>query len=274
MAVTDAPPNAAPSPPRPPAGRRRWALGTGIVAAVVVGLVAWLVVPAGSPGAPPASLGNVVNLPVPASVLDAALVDQHGDPAPLSSFRGRILVLVPFLTSCQEECPITTGALLQVSRDLSAAGLGAKVVIAEASVDPGRDVPSRLAAYAALTGASWTLLTGTSQTMAAIWKALGVYVQPVPEGSPAGIDWQSGQPYTYDVNHSDGFILLGPNQRERFVTGAPADLQGQGLEPGLHKMLDDQGRQDLSKPPPGSWTVSQALQAIGWLAGRSVPSSS
>jgi len=239
---------------------------------VVAALVTWLVVPAGAPGPPPASLGNVVDLPVSASVLGAPLVDQYGRPAPLSSFRGRILVLVPFLTSCQEECPITTGALLQVQRDLSAAGLGDKVVIAEASVDPGRDVPSRLAAYAALTGAGWTFLTAPPQTMAAVWKAFGVYAKTVPEGSPPGIDWQTGRPYTYDVDHADGFILLARNQRERFITVAAADLQGKGLEPSLHKMLDDQGRQDLSQPQSGSWTVAQALQAIGWLAGRTVSS--
>jgi cytochrome oxidase Cu insertion factor (SCO1/SenC/PrrC family) len=245
-----------------------------VLVVAVAALIAWLVVPAGAPGPPPPSLGNVVDLPVSASVLDAPLVDQHGRPAPLSSFRGRILVLVPFLTSCQEECPITTGALLQVQRDLSAAHLGDKVVIAEASVDPGRDVPSRLAAYAALTGAGWTFLTASPQTMAAVWKAFGVYAKPVPEGSPPGIDWQTGRPYTYDVDHADGFILLGRNQRERFITVAAADLQGKVLEPSLHKMLDDQGRQDLSQPQSGSWTVPQALQAIGWLVGRTVPSSS
>jgi cytochrome oxidase Cu insertion factor (SCO1/SenC/PrrC family) len=239
----------------------------------VAGLAIALALPAGPPAPPPASVGNVVDLPVSPSVLDAPLVDEHGRPAPLSSFRGRIVVLAPFLTSCQEACPITTGALLRVWRDLSAAGLGHQVVIVEASVDPTRDVPSRLAAYAALTGARWPLLTGPPSTVAAMWKAFGIYVQKVPEGSPPGIDWQTGKPYTYDVDHSDGFILLGRHQRERFITVAPADLRGARLAPALEKMLDSQGRHNLSAPPAGSWTVAQALEAIGWLAGRPVPSS-
>ncbi len=242
-----------------------------VVVAVGAALVAWAVVPAGAPGPPPASLGNVVDLPVRASVLDAPLVDQHGRTTSLSGFRGRVVVLVPFLTSCQEQCPITTGALLQVQRALSADGMGHTVAIAEASVDPSRDVPSRLAAYAAATGTGWTLLTGTPQVMTSLWKAFGVYAKRVPEGSPPGVDWQTGQPYTYDVDHSDGFILLGRDQRERFVTVAPADLRGAKLEPSLHAMLDTQGSQNLARPQAGSWTVAQALEAIGWLAGRTVP---
>jgi cytochrome oxidase Cu insertion factor (SCO1/SenC/PrrC family) len=242
--------------------------------AVLAGLLAWMSVRSGPPGPPPASLGNAVDLSLPSSVLDAALVDQHGQSTTLESFRGRVLVLVPFLTSCQEECPITTGALLVVRRDLAAAGLGSKVVIAEVTVDPERDVPSRLDAYANLTGTPWPLLTGAASTLTGIWKHFGVYVQVVPEGSPPGIDWQTGKAYTYDVDHSDGFIVIGPNQHERFVTVAPPDLQGRRLEPALQKMLDDEGQADLRRPPTGSWTVPQALAAIGWVTGRAVPDGS
>jgi cytochrome oxidase Cu insertion factor (SCO1/SenC/PrrC family) len=248
-----------------------------LAAAVAVvagaGLLVWTLVPAGPPGPPPASLGNVVDLPIPASLLDAPLVDQQGRTVTLSAFRGRILVLVPVLTSCQEECPITTGALLSIRRDLSAAGLGPKVVVAEASVDPARDVPSRMSAYAALTGTSWPLLTGPATTMSSIWQHFGVYAKPVPEGNPPGIDWQTGRPYTYDVNHSDGFILIGPNLHERFITVGAADLRGSSLEPSLSHMLSDEGVKDLRHPPSGSWTVPQALSAIGWLAGRNIPAS-
>jgi protein SCO1/2 len=218
-------------------------------------------------------LGNPVDLAVPPAVLDAPLVDQFGRSVTLRAFRDHVLVLVPFLTSCQEECPITTGALLAIHRDLVAAGLASRVVVAEASVDPGRDVPTRLAAYARLTGTTWPLLTGAPATMTSIWRHFGVLAQRVPQATPPGIDWQTGQPYTYDVDHSDGFILIGPNLRERFITIAAADLQGRQLEPSLSRMLDGQGSVDLRRPPSGSWTVAEALSAIGWLAGRDVPSS-
>jgi cytochrome oxidase Cu insertion factor (SCO1/SenC/PrrC family) len=251
-------------------GSRRWPFVAAAALCAIGAASWWASRPAGAPPAPPASLGNVVDRAIPASLLDAPLVDQGGRARPLSSFRGEILVLAPFLTSCQEECPITTGALLLVARDLRRAGLAGKVQIAEASVDPGRDVPSRLAAYARMTGASWPLLTSSPSTMAALWTWFGVYVQRVPEGSPPGIDWQTGRPYTYDVDHSDGFILIGPRQHERFMTVASADVGGT-LDPTLSGLLDAQGEDNLHHPPPGSWTVAQALRAIGWLAGKAIP---
>lgn len=238
------------------------------------GLFAWWLLPARAPGPPPAALGNTVDLPVPGSVLEAPLVDQLGRPVTLRSFRGRILVLVPFLTSCQEECPVTTGALVAIQRDLTAAGLSGRVELAEASVDPGRDGPTRLEAYAKRTGTGWPLLTGAPATMAALWGHFGILAQPVPEATPPGIDWLTGRPYTYDVDHSDGFILIGPNLHERFITVSAADLRGRSLEPALSRMLDAQGAGDLRHPPAGSWTVPQALSAIGWLAGRDIPVSS
>ncbi|HZU78786.1 MAG TPA: SCO family protein [Acidimicrobiales bacterium] len=252
----------------------RWRRAVSVLVAgcvVVAGLLTWRSLQGSAPGAPPASMGNAVDLALPATVLDAPLVDQQGRPRPLSSFRGHILVLVPFLTSCQEECPITTGAFLVLARDVRAAGLQGKVEFAEASVDPARDVPSRLSAYEARTGAHWPILTGTPSTMAALWKHFGVYVQQVPEANPPGDDWQTGAPYTYDVDHSDGFILIGPDQHERFVTVAPVDLRGHALDRPLASMLDSTGVTNLSAPTSGSWTIAQALQAIGWLAGRTIP---
>ncbi len=51
------------------------------------------------------------------------LVNEHGQTTSLGAFRGRIVVLTSFLTSCQETCPLTTGAFLDMQRDLKAAGL-------------------------------------------------------------------------------------------------------------------------------------------------------
>ncbi len=173
---------------------------------------------ASSPGPPPASIGDQMDRAVPASILDASLTDQEGRPVTLRTFAGQAVFLVPFLTSCQEECPVTTGGLLALERQLAAQHLTSKTAIVEVTVDPGRDAPQRMAAYAKLTGVSWPLLTAGSSTIAAVWHFFGLYHQVVPEGSPPGIDWQTRQPYTYDVNHSDGFALLDPHLREHFIT--------------------------------------------------------
>ena len=104
-----------------------------------------------------------------------------------------------------------------------------------------------------------------------MWHYFGVFYQRVAEDSPPGIDWQTGKPYTYDVNHTDGFIVLDGRLHERFATGAAPNLVGGHLERPLAAMLDDEGRHDLAHPAVGAWTVSQGLDVIGWVAGRAVP---
>jgi cytochrome oxidase Cu insertion factor (SCO1/SenC/PrrC family) len=243
---------------------------------VVVGLISGIIVSrsGGAPGPLPGRVGISEDRPVPAAVLRIPLVNQNGQTTSLGAFRGKIVVLTSFLTSCQETCPLTTGAFLDMQRDLAAAGMAGKVTFIEATVDPGRDVPSRLAAYARVTGTNWPLLTGTASDLAALWHYFGIYYQKVKEGSPPGIDWQTGKPYTYDVNHSDGFIVLNQKLDERFVTGAVPNLQGHRLQGSLKRLLDGQGFQNLAHPGPNSWTIPEGLQAIGWVAGRTIPASS
>jgi cytochrome oxidase Cu insertion factor (SCO1/SenC/PrrC family) len=214
-------------------------------------------------------VGNVLDQGVPADVASLTLEDQQGRPVTLSQFAGRDVVLVPFLTSCQEECPITTAALLVMQRTLAKDGLAKKVVILEATVDPGRDTPARMAAYANLTGSDWPLLTGSPSAVATLWRHFGVYYQTVAESSPPGIDWQTHRPYTYDVDHSDGFILLDAQLHERFIAGGLTKI-GQ-IPQNLQKLLDSQGRTNLRKPGAGTWTVTDALNAIGWMLGRAIP---
>jgi cytochrome oxidase Cu insertion factor (SCO1/SenC/PrrC family) len=253
--------------------RRRSAFLVGTAVVVVAPAVAGAVAAGGStaPGPPPSSLGISENRPVPASVLSIPLVNEHGQTTSLGAFRGKVVVLTSFLTSCQETCPLTTGAFLDMQRDLVAAGLAGKVTFIEASVDPGRDSPERLSAYAHLTGAHWPLLTGTAANLAALWHYFGIYYQNVPEGNPPGIDWQTGRPYTYDVNHSDGFLVFNQNMDERFVTGAAPDLAGHKLQGSLQVLLDAQGFKNLFHPGRDSWTIAEGLQAIGWVVGRNIP---
>ena len=90
------------------------------------------------------------------------------------------------------------------------AGLARRVVLAEVSVDPARDDPARLAAFAKLTGTNLELLTGRAAVLAKLWRYFGTWYQKVPEGTPPSTDWETGRPYTYDVDHSDGFSSSTP----------------------------------------------------------------
>jgi len=215
---------------------------------------------------PSPSIGNAMNKPVTSTVAGLPLENQEGQPVTLDQFKGRAVLLAPFLTSCQEECPITTAALLSVYRDIKSDGLSKKVVIVEVTVDPARDTPPRMTAYAALTGSKWPLLTAAPATLAALWRYFGIYYQRVPESSPPGIDWQTHLPYTYDVDHSDGFVLLDANLHERFIAGGMTHIAT--IPTNLKKLLDSEGKANLRNPGGGTWTVSDAVNAIKWVLGR------
>ena len=90
-----------------------------LVAAGVALTIGLTSIDAGSVSPPPASIGDQMDRAVPASLVDAHFTDQEGRPVTLRQFAAKAIFLVPFLTSCQEECPVTTGALL----DLRARGL-------------------------------------------------------------------------------------------------------------------------------------------------------
>ncbi len=201
------------------------------------------------------------------------LVDQQGRPVSLATLRGKVVVLAPFLSLCQDECPLVTGAFISLRRDLRAAGLANRVVFVEATVDPGRDTVARLSAYEKEFGADWDLWTGSSGEIAAFWKPFGVEYQIVPEEQPPETDWLTGRPLTYDVDHTDGYILIDPHGRERFVDATAPNLDGR-LSPRLTSLLDDGGVHDLQHPRAPDWTTADALASIGWLLGTNVPVSS
>ena len=197
-------------------------------------------------------------------------MDQAGQPTSLAAFRGKVVVMANFLSLCQDECPLITGAFISMRRDVEAAGLANKVAFLEVSIDPDRDTPARLAAYSHQFGANWPILTGNPANLAQLWRFFGVSYQKVPEDQPPKLDWWTHQPLTYDVNHTDGFILLDANGNERFITTSPPNLHGQ-LKPSLRNLLNDGGIQNLNHQQSPSWTVPEALGALGWLVGRNIP---
>jgi protein SCO1/2 len=145
------------------------------------------------------------------------------------------------------------------------------VAFVEATVDPVRDTVPRLAAYQKEFGADWDLWTSTPAQMAAFWKPFGVNYQFVSEEQPAKTDWWTGKPLTYDVLHTDGYILIDANGRERFVNASAPDIPN--LSPKLKALLDDSGVHDLTHPQPTNWTTADALTALSWVLGTTVPAS-
>ncbi len=70
---------------------------------------------------------------VPSAPLDATFTNQDGQQATLSNFAGKPVFLfrAPVLTSCQEERPVTNGALLAFERESHAQHLEPEAAIVE-----------------------------------------------------------------------------------------------------------------------------------------------
>jgi len=223
--------------------------------------------------------GTTISVHVPASLLHLPFTDQYGRRASLASFAGKTVLLVPFLTLCQDVCPLTTGNLLQVEQSLDADNEASNVEIVELSVDPGRDTPQRLLAYAKLTHilnqvkfsyAKWELVTEPPSELRALAKFFGFSYQKVPEEKPAGIDWLTGKPLSYDVDHSDNYFVIDPSGVERVAQDAAPDFRGI-LNPKLYGFLSELGRQHLGHPAQPAWTPADALQALAVSVGRRLP---
>ena len=223
--------------------------------------------PAGGGSAGP---GTTIRRQVPAELLHLPLTNQHGKRIELASWPGKTVLLVPFLSLCQDVCPLITGNLVAAEQSLRADHAASSVQIVELTVDPERDTRPRLAAYANLTGASWELVTEPPAELRRLAKFFGFYYQKVPEDDPDARDWWTGKPLTYDVDHTDNYFVIDPTGSERVVQDGAPDFHGK-LTPKLYNFLDELGRQHLKQPPQPNWTPTELLQALAVSVGRPLP---
>ena len=211
---------------------------------------------------------------MPDATLNLPLVDQDGKTVTLASFAGKTVVLADFLTQCQEICPLTSAALSDVSSAVTKAGLDDDVVILEASVDPERDDVAHLAAYQKLFGASpnWTFVTGNPSDIDALWKQFGVGLERKDiDEDPAPKDWLTGAPLTYDIDHQDIVIVIGPDGHEKWlVNGTPSIGPSAGVPSTLQSFLSEDGLANESAPPDPSWTAADVEAAIAYVTGTPV----
>jgi len=109
---------------------------------------------------------------------DLTLVDQDGRQVRLVSdvIGDRIVVMDFVYTTCTTVCPVLTALLSQVQERLGDR-LGTQVLLVSMTVDPTRDTPERLKAYAEDRGAGpgWVWLTGVKPTVESVLDGLGAY---------------------------------------------------------------------------------------------------
>jgi protein SCO1 len=87
--------------------------------------------------------------------------------------KGRSVAINVIFTSCKDVCPLETANMVQLKRALGARA-GREIHLYSISIDPQRDTPEVLRAYAEKFGAQWTFLTGKPQDIKAITKRLAL----------------------------------------------------------------------------------------------------
>ena len=107
---------------------------------------------------------------VPLTTQDGATVHFYDD-----LLKGKSVAINLIYTSCQDECPLETARLVQVQR-LLGDRVGKDIFFYSISIDPKRDTPDVLKAYAAKfgVGPGWLFLTGKEDDIKLVAKKLGL----------------------------------------------------------------------------------------------------
>jgi cytochrome oxidase Cu insertion factor (SCO1/SenC/PrrC family) len=210
--------------------------------------------------------GTRLDMTLPASVAETRLTDQAGNGFTLRSLRGRVVVLAPLLTLCQETCPMTSANIRQAAADADHAGTRTEFV--ELTVDPARDTVARLDAYQRLYGhlPHWHFATGRPAAVNALWRALGVSMQKRPIDEKVR-DWLTGSllKHPYDIEHQDVVFVLGPAGHIRWLTIGRPDSRDHPLPATLRGFLNAEGRHNLRVPGAGSWTARDIEHAVRYV---------
>lgn len=170
------------------------------------------------------------DLPVYWEAPEFSLVDQEGDTLRASELRGSPWVASFIFTNCTGVCPLIS-ARMALLRDRLAEEdrLGGDVRLVSFSVDPARDTPEALLAYARGFGGSapdeWAFLTGTppGDVRALIQEGFRLSAGAPPTDSAihatgdSATDHESarGEDADYQVLHSPRLLLVDARGRVR-----------------------------------------------------------
>jgi protein SCO1 len=149
---------------------------------------------------PPGRLADIG--PAPHTVL----VDSTGKEFDLARLKGKVVLVSFIYTTCNGTCPLTTGALIRVQKELESAKLWkSSVEFVSISLDPTRDTPQVLSRYARDFGADlvgWHFLTGEPKEVEGVIKAWDMWAK----SNAAGV-----------LDHPSRIFLIDSRGREREI---------------------------------------------------------
>lgn len=113
------------------------------------------------------------------------LVDSKGQPFASSQLAGRPYAIFFGFTHCPDVCPTTLARLVKLRRQL---GNDQAFQILFVTVDPERDGPAEVGAYADLFGAPVIGLTGSPAQIGQVKKQFGIFSEKVGTGEDYTVD--------------------------------------------------------------------------------------
>lgn len=153
---------------------------------------------------------------------DFALQAHTGRRVSTADFRGKIVVLYFGYIRCPDICAPTLAKLAAVRRALGADAERVQVLFV--TVDPRRDTPAELAAFAPKFDPSFIGLTGTPGEIAEVAREYKVIFSPAPAATTHGAHAHGQTP----VDHSSGMLIKDVNGKLRLFfrnEASVADLE-------------------------------------------------
>lgn len=114
------------------------------------------------------------------------LVDRNARPFSSSRLIGRPYAIFFGFTNCPDACPTTLARLVKLRRQLESGDQALQIVFI--TVDPLRDGPAEVGAYADLFGAPITALTGGQAQIAQVKKKFGIFSEKTGTGDSTMVD--------------------------------------------------------------------------------------
>lgn len=190
-----------------PAKTKFLSLGVAVVGlGVVLGTALWLRLGPAAPHLGRAPVDSAENLNDYGAVPQFTLTERSGDNVGLDHLRGKIWIADFIYTTCTDTCPLQTAMMAKLQQEYFEK---AEVQFVSFTVDPERDTPEVLSAYAAKHHADaqrWYFLTGQRHRIIRLIQDgfhLAVATSPVV-GDPSGM-----------IPHSPRFVLVDKDGRIR-----------------------------------------------------------
>jgi cytochrome oxidase Cu insertion factor (SCO1/SenC/PrrC family) len=167
----------------------------------------------GIPASVSTSLANLMSLsPVPgARAPGFTLTDQQGRTMPLSSFRGKVVVLEFMDPHCTDICPLVSDEFIDAYHDLGPAA--GRVVFAAVNVNQYHAAVGDMAQYSGehqlSSIPSWHFFTGSVPRLQSVWHAYSIEVEaPNPDA---------------DIVHTSAVYFIDPQGQEKFLASPMVD---------------------------------------------------